>query len=183
MAKKTDEGSMGKLRFLFFKAGRDGKVLDNGISIWSAILAVVRFDFKSLPYNYSHVELENVAAQMCFSATTRGEWKGVRLAPSSEVLKHPERWDYIEVEVPQDSIDRYFEWAKTQVGRPYDYWGIFGFFWFWNTQDGRKDYCSELIAAAAYSLLVLYVLYKRVSPRRLARILAKKYHKPKPLKP
>ena len=48
---------MNKIRVLFYKAAVDGKLLDNGISLWSKALAFVRGDWKALKYNYSHMEI------------------------------------------------------------------------------------------------------------------------------
>jgi hypothetical protein len=161
------------------------------------------FDFKSLKYNYSHAETglpdefgnfeyesDHPSDQgviyyrgQCFSSTTRGEDNGVRFAPASEVLKHPKRWSYIEVEVNEKRLELVRKWMVSQQDKLYDYAGIIGFFTPWNTHHARKWYCSEICASAAFKLFMLDKLYRRISPRRLAKVLAEKYGEPTPLLP
>ena len=79
-----------------------------------------------------------------FSSATRGNKTGVRFAPSSEVLKNPERWISIAVQLPDEVEQRMFDAAKSIEGAGYDYIGvlfkltpfdIFQAWWRW--------YCSE----------------------------------------
>jgi len=181
-----------KIRFLFYKAKQNGKWLDNGISTWTWLLALARLDFESLEYDYSHVEFwmpdsegnfekrDIIASDTpdhvfyldkCFSSTTRGKWNGVRFAPANEVLKHPERWAYMEFEVDDLLWQSTLTFMEMQLGMLYDFPGIFGFFLPWNTQDKNKWYCSEICARIAFVLGLTDKLYKRISPRRLAKVL------------
>jgi len=200
-----------KIRFIFhtgkgsdIKNGKwrwlKSKAISTGIIAWTWVLAFVSLQWNRLKYNFSHceiwfpdekagfekrrdgIDLSQPAGQ-CFSSTTRGGAKGVRFAPASEVLKHPERWKYIEVEVDKNNLENEKNWAKWLIGETYDYWGLFGFFWpFWNVQNSKKWYCSEICAVVAWHLGLLKKGESRISPRRFAKILAKKYHDPKPLK-
>jgi hypothetical protein len=120
----------------------------------------------------------------CFSSTTRGDSNGVRFAPASEVLgKHPDRWEYVEFEVDED----YFKYMllpdmEAKVGNEYDFVAVgTGFVTPVLVDDKEKDYCSGICCWAKWVLLVLPVLWKRISPRRSAMIMAKKYHEPKPI--
>lgn len=180
------------------------KSISAGIIAWTSVLAIIQLDFKALKYNFSHVEEwfpdkhgnfggilpvgrrrtynahQALFKGECFSSTTRGDAKGTRFIPANELLHHPERWDYIEVEC--DNVQEVYDWCKSQVGRKYDYWGLFGFFSPINIQHSQWWYCSEIIARAAnlakrLGKLILK-LYKRISPRRLASKLAKKYGEP-----
>ena len=189
-----------KIRFLFtknkgptFKNGRmrwlKAQAIGQGIVIWTWVLAVARLDFKSLKYNFRHVEVwfpddvglfSNIPAYAdpkailygkYFSATTRGENKGVRFAPASEVLKHPNRWDYIEVEVKDERIENYMPVFQEKVGLAYDFAGIAGFALPFNPQDKNKWFCSEICAWVAFVLWILPYWHKRISPRRLAKLL------------
>ena len=190
-----------KIRFLFYKAQQDGKWLDNAISSWTWLLALARCDFKSLKYDFSHAEVwfgdedygfythltvakqtaypyadairQTGIAGQCFSATTRGENKGVRFAPANEVLKHPERWDYIEFEVKDGIIENYMPVFQEKVGLAYDFAGIAGFALPFNPQDKNKWFCSELCAWVAFLFFILHDQHKRISPRRLAKLLVK----------
>jgi len=214
------------------------KAISVGIIGWTAVLAVVRLDWKILKYSFDHVEIwwpdkecgfgmnsleisdacrchleikgyldsflnqkgivgwyteqynkesqstlfiENIYGE-CFSSTTRGNAKGVRIAPASEVLKHPERWMYIECDFHGNqmvSAKRVMNNANTAK---YDYWGLFGFFSPFNIEDDSKWYCSEICAYIAFLLGVIDRDYKRISPRRLAGKLAKRWGEPKELK-
>ncbi|MCK5017555.1 MAG: hypothetical protein KAS32_10850 [Candidatus Peribacteraceae bacterium] len=152
-----------KVRFLFYKAAIDGKILDNAISSWTGL-----FPCNWGTKGYSHVEFE--AEGRCFSSTTRGGARGVRFAPSKEVLKHPERWDYVEYDAPEERLRRTLRHMSKLVGLKYDYNGILGFFLPWNTESKDKWYCSEICALVAYELkLIPY--HKRISPRRLSKIM------------
>ncbi len=115
----------------------------------------------------------DVFVGQCFSSTTRGTAKGVRFAPAAEVLKHPSRWSYIEVEVDDEKADDVKIAMNLWVDCEYDYWGIFGFFVPWNTQADLKWYCSEICAYFAYGLDITKKLHKSISPRRLAKVLIK----------
>lgn len=190
---------MKKIRFLFYKAKVDGHLLDDAINIWTWTLAFISFQWNRLKYAYSHAEiwfLEDKSefelsphidssrwfVGQCFSSTTRGGAKGVRFAPACVVLNHPDRWDYIEVEISNKQYADIILLAETETGCLYDYKGIFGFFWFRNVQDPEKWYCSEICAYLADKIGLIKLSNYRISPRRLAKILSVKYGKPKSLK-
>ncbi len=116
----------------------------------------------------------------CFSSTTRGKVNGVRFAPASEVLKHPERWDYIEVEVDAFRLEVALEEAKKLEGKKYDFLGILGFVSPLIIQDRKRWYGSE-ICNWFKCLCGIQKLDKRISPRRAAYLLAKKWGEPKSL--
>jgi hypothetical protein len=175
-----------KIRVLFYKAKVDGKLLDDAISIYTGVL----------PCNwgtegYSHVEIwwpddygsfEIVSDSgnayyvgECFSSTTRGQWKGVRVAPTDEVLKHPDRWDCLEMEVEDDLFYKAKDTIWSEIGKPYDHKGIFGFFWPWPVQDKNKWYCSEIVAFFLFLVKKLLKREVRISPRRLSKLLRNRY--------
>ncbi len=180
---------MANIRFLFYKAAVDGKWLDDAISIYTGI-----FPCNWGTKGYSHVECwfadENGEfeildpepqhcgddnwdvkyAGQCFSSTTRGDAKGVRFAPASEVLRHPERWDYQEFEVKGKTLRIIKGWCALQVGLKYDFAGLFGFFLPFNIHNERRWYCSEVCGYTAY-LFSLIKHRKRISPRRLSKVL------------
>jgi len=116
----------------------------------------------------------------CFSSTTRGDSNGVRFAPAYEVLKHPERWSYIEFDVDPERFEVALEEAKKLVGKKYDFWALFGFFNPFPVQDGKRWYCSE-ICNWFRVLCGISWHEKRISPRRSVYLLAKKYREPIPL--
>ncbi len=113
----------------------------------------------------------------CFSSTTRGNAKGVRFAPASEVLHHPDRWMYQEYEVGEN-LPLVKETMKKYVGSKYDFAGIAGFFSPINTEVKEKWYCSEICAYIAWMLVLIEgkERIKRISPRRLAKVLGGELH-------
>ena len=90
---------MKTIRVLFYRAGKDGKWLDDAISLWSGL-----WNWGTPPY--SHVELEFVGRSVCFSSATRGNFIGVRFESSEVVLKHWNRWDYIEKTISNEEEER-----------------------------------------------------------------------------
>lgn len=177
---------MKKVRDVFFVAKIDGKWLDDGISIWTWILAAVSLGWDRLKYGFSHqekwfpnrdgvFEFLGVPVGECFSSTTRGDAEGVRFAPAAKVLKHPERWLVIEREVTDGEYYEMLWAARREIGKKYDYWGLVtGFFMMAKfLQNDKKWYCSDI---CMYLDFVAGLLKKRlwiVSPRRAAAILVK----------
>ena len=190
-----------KIRFVFHKPQGERGV-GKAIVVWTWLLGLF-YNWKVLKYNYSHEEvwlpdedgdftealswytdklIEDFTGQ-CFSSTTRGDANGVRFAEALEVLgKHPERWDYIECEVDPERLEVAVEQAERLVGAKYDFPGIFGFFLPIPIQDGQRWYCSELCDWFKFLIRINSKRHKRVSPRRSACLLAKRWGEPKRLK-
>ncbi len=183
-----------KIRFVFHH-GKDSFV-GRAIIVWTWILALC-YNWKALSKNYSHVEIwipyehnnkkrwfyNEYTKHYCgkfFSSTTRGTANGVRFTSASEVLKHPERWSYIECEVDPERLEVTLEEAKKLVGKKYDFWALFGFFNPFPVQDDKRWYCSEI--CNWFSVLCgIGWREKRISPRRFAYNLAKIWGEPRPL--
>ena len=177
------------IRFGFHK-GKDSLV-GKAIIGWTGFLALF-YNWRLLKYDYSHVgiwipSLSNGFINQgcngvdylgqCFSSTTRGAADGVRIAPASEVLHNPERWDYIEVIVDPERYQVALAESNKLMGLKYDYWGIFGFANPFPFQDPKKWYCSEICNWFAV-LCGLTNREKRISPRRLAYKLAQNWGNP-----
>ena len=173
---------------------------------WTWLLALC-YSWRALKYNFSHEELwiprqdfkisewkcksvfsdyDSLLGQMspvgqCFSSTTRGDAEGVRFAPASEVLKHPERWRYIEYEVDDALWESYvLPKLKSMVGNKYDFVAVMtGFTTPVLIDDEKKNYCSGVCCFAKYLLDILEKLWKRVSPRRSAMLLVPRWGEPK----
>jgi len=188
-----------KVRFLFHTPlGERG--VGKLIVGWTWLLGCF-YNWKVLKYNFSHVEiwipdetgrfesLEFMTKKgirrsyfgQCFSSTTRGDANGVRFAPANKVLKHPERWEYIEVEVDPERYEVELAEAKRLIGGRYDYGYILSFMQPFIIQSKFAWACSEICAWVGYLWGIIPKQFKRISPRRLAYILAKKYGEPKPL--
>jgi hypothetical protein len=80
-----------ELKIHFYLADIDGKFIDDLISAWTWL-----WNIGTPPI--SHVELEFVQHNICFSSTSRRRQKGAkhkygtRFALSSDILKHKNRW-------------------------------------------------------------------------------------------
>lgn len=91
---------------------------------------------------WSHVGLNvngTVYESRCFSGV-------IKTAPH----KFMERGKYAEVviDLDSDSVDRLFEWCESQVGKKYDWAGVFSFPFRADWENEEKWYCSEFVAAA-----------------------------------
>lgn len=149
-----------KLRFIFHNP-KGERGIGKFIVGYTWLLGLF-YNWKVLKYNFSHEEIwvpSNVFndfeyipvgkkrayfAGQCFSSTTRGGAKGVRFAPASEVLKHPGRWSYIEVEVDDARFEVIVEGAKRLVGGGYDYGYIISFLQPFLVQKDSNWACSEI---------------------------------------
>ena len=157
--------------------------------------------WQALKYHFSHVEVwipdedgffnspwvqkADISIHyygQCFSSTTRGDWNGVRFAPASEVLKHPERWSYIEIEVDDDRFEIAMDAAKRQLDKPYDFLAILGFVTPFGVQNKNKWYCSEICSWFIDLCKGERWQFKRISPRRMAYNWVKAGYKLVPLK-
>ncbi len=194
-----------KVRFLYHKP-KGERGVGKLIVAWTWLLGVF-YNWKVLKYNYSHEELWVPSARdgkfscceeplnrhclkygapqailgQCFSSTTRGDADGVRFAPASEVLKHPERWDYIECEVDGERFEVGMAEAKRLEGGGYDYAYILSFFQPFVIQKAIDWACSEICDWLKYLWRIIPKRHKRISPRRSAYVLSKKWGQPKPV--
>ncbi len=132
------------------------------------------------PYGLGHRKFDGT----CYTSTLRDNYKGTCKRPASEVIKHPERWDYMEFDIPEDLYYAMQTWMEIQVenNRGYDKKAIISFFWPKRFHNADKFICSEFCQIAAVIAGILPQPYQVVSPRRLVRILTKAGHKIKRLK-
>jgi len=203
-----------KIRVLFYKAKlRDGHWLDDAINIHTSIFNFPRprLNLKEWWQKikewrrrcYSHVELwvqdeavpwerrYNVSGKIkmayygpCYTSTMRGETKGVVKRSASDVLKHPERWDYIEIEVDKDDYEDMIDFAGVLVRNraKYSFKTVLSFFLPWRINPINEYICSEFVYALLwYGNIFTVGKPKCPSPRRLSRWLTKKGYEIKPL--
>ena len=104
----------------------------------------------------------------CLSSTTRGDSNGVRFAQASKVLKHPERWSYIEFDASDEVVADLTEIVEeNMVGSKYDWLGVtLGFATPWGINSKRRWYCSEL--CDWFKGYLGFKRHKTISPRRSA---------------
>lgn len=180
-----------KLRVLFYKAKFDDHLLDDGISLWTGL-----FNWGTGPYSHAEIWIPNTdvpcregqefgvtmeqfyPAGTCYTSTMRDEVNGVVKRPAAQVLKHSDRWDYIEIEISDDLYADMVEWMDYVVrNNPgYDIKCILSFFWFRRWYKDRKYICSEFCEKALQEAGVLKSL-RCPSPRRLSRWLVDKGYK------
>jgi len=190
-----------KIRVLFYKAQKDGHMVDDGISLWTKL-----FNWNTPPY--SHVEIwwpdkidgfdkacvpgratcecsggtttvtmdytDTEYCGRCFTSTMRGEDNGTVLRSANEVLTHPKRWDYIEITVAEEDALTAKGLARlaAQANSGYDFFCILGFFLPFRVRSKEKNICSE----AVQKFLVWCKVFpkKKIwSPRRLSKQLDK----------
>lgn len=192
---------------------RKAHLIDDGISLWTGL-------FNWFTPGYSHVEvwIPNANGEFvyevdllpadrdnldvlkagydyrgtCYTSTMRGKDNGTVSRPASEVFKHPERWEYIEFEVTDESFAEAKTWADERVknNKGYSMKDIRRFFLplpvlkFFKWDDPTRDICSEFgegmairlyqISYAIGKYLLWYILIR--SPRRLWHDLVKRHH-------
>lgn len=172
-----------KIRFIFYNVPIGfGHPVNDTIVIYTS----------SLPVNWgtpkenrcSHVEVwiadenndfgtKDCWKGYCFSSTNRGNSSGVRFAPASEVLDHPENWKYIEVEICSTLFTQWYNYASSQVGKQYDWLGIYGFAVPFDIDDPKKWYCSEISNDSARRLKVIKSRHNKISPIHFCNTLCK----------
>ncbi len=216
---------MKRIRFVFylakfewrnvFKKGRKIRLFDDGISLWTGL-------FNWFTPGYSHwsgwiagkgkladsswrgvwvsgdKRSEQTFYGTCYTSTMRGDDNGTVSRPASEVFTHPERWEYIEFEVTDESFETAKAWADKRVAGKHKYsmrdirrffmplWMLKKFKW----DDPLREICSEHGEGWATRLQVEPIEWKAWgirkmlneiqirSPRRLWRDLVKRHKVP-----
>ena len=190
---KCNKGYVMRIRLLLYKAKQDGKWLDNGISIWTKL-----FNWNTPPYSHAEIwlpdENENFAIWpmhkgdlfgTCYTSTmgqVRGKnsvaQSGSCKRASNQVLKHAERWDYIDIEVNDLLYENALTWADCVVAdnKGYDLKAVWSFFLPWKIHDDDKYICSEF-AGCFLQICGIDIPSRIPSPRRLARDLTRSGYK------
>jgi len=71
---------------------------------------------------------------------------GVTLTPLESLISRSTEYCVVRVEVPEDSLKVLISAAAGQLGKPYDWWGIFGLALKRDWQDPTNWWCSEYAA-------------------------------------
>ena len=112
----------------------------------------------------------------CYTSTMRGKDNGSVKRDASEVLKHPENWDYIEVDIPdQCDYDRAIEYLVYEVAnnKGYSKWDTLKFISPIHFPDNLRNICSEIVNNALWMARV-FVGFGIISPGAVAKKLTKK---------
>ncbi len=183
-----------KIRVLFYKAEWDGHLLDDAISSWTWI-----FNMGTGPYSHAEIWMPATNGSFscskcgqtpagdcfhgtCYTSTMRDDINGVVKRPAAQVLRHPSRWSYVEIEVDEQDYKDMVRWMDlvVETNPGYDVWCILSFFWFRRKYHGEKYICSEF----CHHALCWTEVFGKVacpSPRRLSRWLVDKGYKIKSL--
>lgn len=82
------------------------------------------------------------------------------------------REEFVRVACTEGQAAKAIAFARDQVGKSYDYGGVFSWSWGAGWQDSRRWFCSELTAAAlAHAGIITAPQAHRLSPGDLYRIL------------
>ena len=127
--------------------------------------------------SYAH---KDISVGTCWTSTTRGNANGTVKRDASEVLKHPENWDYVEIEVDLENYnyDYFMGYMEKEVkaNKGYSRWDLLKFISPIHFPDKKRNICSEFVNNA---LAEASVFEKRgiISPKKLAKKLQKKGYK------
>ena len=118
----------------------------------------------------------------CWTATMRGKANGTVKRDASEVLDHPEHWDYIEVEVTDDDYNEGIDYAETEVknNKGYSFRDTLKFVGLSVLADKLRNICSEFCNNFCVKIKVLSG-WGVISPKKLHKKLTKLGYETKPL--
>ena len=113
---------------------------------------VRRNNFHNSTVHLGYVETKNghvipAIYGTCYTSTLRGEYDGACKRPASEVLKNPERWDYLEYECSDEDFDKMIAAMDYAVkhNKGYDIALILRFLAFVPVFNSRKYICTEFV--------------------------------------
>ncbi len=131
-------------------------------------------NFKIFSHDIDTETSSPVFVGTCWTSTMRGNEKGTCSRPASEVLKHPERWEYKEYEIDEYQFSRGKLWMQREVANNKGY-GFKNFGTFFGLgkliYEKWKNICSQFCNNYAVMIDLLPIPFKVVSPRRLSRKL------------
>ena len=106
----------------------------------------------------------------CYTSTLRDNYKGTCKRPASEVLKHPERWDYMEFDIPEDDYNRLVYWMDLEVenNKGYDMKASLSHLTPWRFHNIDKNNCSEFGHNAAIIAMIKDILWRAVKKQKTA---------------
>jgi hypothetical protein len=110
-----------------------------------------------------------------FTSTMRGDDNGTVIREMKEVLVHPERWFYYEIEISDEDYAVGMKWAEDQCAKNKGYakrtlLKFIGINW----ADKERNICSQAVHNLLVEFGVLPEPFKIPSPRRLASMLEAK---------
>lgn len=154
------------MQVIFLKANRPtAKLIEKVIAFWTAPFKdKLNGKWKE---GFSHCELFDGTNK--YSSTFSGNVKGVR----ANIHVHNE-YSWVYVDVPEINADKAIEFFNTQLGKKYDYLGLYGFVIPFKDHES-KWFCSEIVTEAlkiSGCKKVWGVCSDKVSPNRLYKLLS-----------
>lgn len=119
-------------------------IASKGISLTSRAIR-----FRQWGFPYTHIALVADLADRDNPTVIEAWWNGVRKGKFSEVHTPGTEFSVYSVEVTEKQKEKIFNFAESQIGKPYDWWGILGFILFNpNIEKKNRWFCSELVFTA-----------------------------------
>ena len=174
-----------KIRFLLYRARFEFRsflktrrihLMDDLISWWTWL-----WNIGTGPYGHAEVWLPDESMfdcglphcadcyfGTCYTSTLRDNYKGTCKRPASEVIKHPERWDYVEVEIEEKDYNRLVYWMDLEVenNKGYDMKASLSHLTPWRFHDIDKNNCSEFGHNAAIIAMIKGFLWRAVKKQK-----------------
>lgn len=129
------------------------------------------FNWGSPEYCHVEVGIEKDGKWLWYSSASKNSngTTGTRFLEEPVLFQHPERWDVYEFEALR-SADDMLKTCYNELGKPYDWAGIFGFATIFGQLNAKgKWYCSEI---CQYVFTGEWV--KRISPERFFALVKAK---------
>ncbi len=119
----------------------------------------------------------------CYTATMRGKANGTVKRDASEVLDHPEHWDYVEIEIDANQYQSLLTWMKTAVAsnKGYARRDLLKFIFPYHRPDDERYICSEFVNEMLF-FVGFFWEGGIISPKALAKKLLKKGYEIQSLK-
>lgn len=93
---------------------------------------------------FSHVELVRFELDGSVTMWSSSEQDGGTRRKNAVLT--PEHWEILSVQIPRP--EKALEWAEWNLGKKYDWLGIFGFVWRPAKEDRGRYFCSEFCLSA-----------------------------------
>jgi hypothetical protein len=148
-----------KIRILCYKPKIDGHFLDDAISAWTKIwnwcpkeldtshAEVWIPDNREIFIGVDHLMKTRNVYGTCYTSTMRKPYNGVCRRSASSVLRHPDRWNYFNIDIPDQWYKAFILWMdeKVRSNQGYDKKTIASYFWYKRLGDPDKYICSEFV--------------------------------------
>jgi hypothetical protein len=146
-----------KVRILCYLPAIDGHLLDNGIDWWSRLFNLkapkeLRCSHTEVwtPDELGRFEHDNQAMGhigSCRTSTMRKPYDGVCRRSASSVLRHPNRWNYFNIDIDDRVYQSFISDMEAKVANNlgYDKWTIASYFWYKRLGNPYKYICSEFV--------------------------------------